>query len=78
MLGPGIDPGFQLHVNDIYVEQIAVALLGFHDFERVEVLPGPQGTLYGRNSTGGSMNFHTRRPKLDTWEMSGDLDIGWW
>jgi iron complex outermembrane receptor protein len=78
VLGPGIDPGFQLHVNDIYVAQIAVALLGFHDFERVEVLPGPQGTLYGRNSTGGSMNFHTRRPKLDTWEVSGDLDIGRW
>lgn len=78
VLGPGIDPGFQLHINNIYVSQVAVALLGFHDLERVEVLPGPQGTLFGRNSTGGSMNFHTKRPTLDEWEVSGDLDVGRW
>ena len=74
VLGPGIDPGFQLHINDIYVSQLAVALLGFNDLERVEVLPGPQGTLFGRNSTGGSMNLHTKRPTLGAWEVSGDVD----
>ena len=58
VLGPGIDPGFQLHINDIYVSQVALALLDFHDLERIEVLPGPQGTTSGRNSTGGSINFH--------------------
>jgi iron complex outermembrane receptor protein len=78
VLGPGIDPGFQLHVNDIYVSQIAIALLSFNDLERVEVLPGPQGTLYGRNSTGGSMNFHTKRPLMSDWEMSGDVDVSLW
>ena len=76
VLGPGIDPGFQLHINDIYVSQLAVALLGFNDLERVEVLPGPQGTLFGRNSTGGSMNLHTKRPTLGAWEVSGDVDWG--
>ena len=78
VLGPGIDPGFQVHINDIYVSQIAIGLLAFNDLERVEVLPGPQGTLYGRNSTGGSMNLHTKRPLMDEWEMTGDLDIGRW
>lgn len=76
VLGPGIDPGFQLHINDIYVAQLAVALLAFNDLERVEVLPGPQGTLYGRNSTGGSMNLHTRKPQFDEYEFSGDFDWG--
>jgi len=76
VLGPGIDPGFQLHINDIYVAQLAVALLAFNDLERVEVLPGPQGTLFGRNSTGGSMNLHTKRPLLEEWEVSGDFDWG--
>jgi iron complex outermembrane receptor protein len=75
VLGPGIDPGFQLHINDIYVSQLAIALLAFNDLERVEVLPGPQGTLFGRNSTGGSMNLHTKRPEMESWELSGDF--GW-
>jgi iron complex outermembrane receptor protein len=74
VLGPGIDPGFQLHINDIYVAQLAVALLAFNDLEEVSVLPGPQGTGFGRNSTGGSMNIRTKRPVLGEWELSGDFD----
>jgi len=78
VLGPGIDPGFQLHINDIYVAQLAVALLGFVDLESVEVLPGPQGTGFGRNSTGGSMNLRTKRPMLEEWELGGDVDFSTW
>jgi len=78
VLGPGIDPGFQLHINDIYVAQLAVALLGFVDLGNIEVLPGPQGTGYGRNSTGGSMNITTKRPLLEEWEFSGDVDFSQW
>ena len=78
VLGPGIDPGFQLHINDIYVAQLAVALLGFVDLEGVEVLPGPQGTGFGRNSTGGSMNLRTKRPNLEEWEVGGDVDYSLW
>ena len=73
VLGPGIDPGFQLHVNDIYVAQLAIALLAFNDLEDISVLPGPQGTGFGRNSTGGSMNIRTHRPVVDEWEF-GDFD----
>lgn len=78
VLGPGIDPGFQLHINDIYVAQLAVALLGFVDLGTIEVLPGPQGTGFGRNSTGGSMNMQTQRPDLEEWEFSGDFDYSRW
>ena len=75
VLGPGIDPGFQLHINDIYVTQITTALLDFFDLERVEVLPGPQGTLYGRNSTGGSINFHHARPDLENHLVKGEVEV---
>jgi iron complex outermembrane receptor protein len=78
VLGPGIDPGFQLHINDIYVAQLAVALLGFVDIENISVLPGPQGTGYGRNSTGGSMNITTKRPLLEEWEISGEVSAAQW
>jgi iron complex outermembrane receptor protein len=78
VLGPGIDPGFQLHINDIYVAQLAVALLGFVDLESAEVLPGPQGTGFGRNSTGGSMNLRTKRPLLEEWQLSADFDLAQW
>jgi iron complex outermembrane receptor protein len=78
VLGPGIDPGFQLHINDIYVAQLAIALLGFNDLDSVEVLPGPQGTGFGRNSTGGSMNLRTKRPLLEEWEFGADLEFAQW
>jgi iron complex outermembrane recepter protein len=62
IVGPGVDPGFALHTNGIYATQLATALLDFYDVERIEVLPGPQGTLGGRNTTGGGIYIHTQRP----------------
>lgn len=63
-----------------YLNEIALpshAFLGFpiFDMERVEVLKGPQGTLYGRNTTGGAINFITRRPKQD-FEANFRVDYG--
>lgn len=75
IVGPGVDPGFALHTNGIYATQLATALLDFYDVERVEVLPGPQGTLGGRNTTGGGIYIHTKRP-VEGWEAKGDLEIG--
>jgi iron complex outermembrane receptor protein len=51
------------HLNGVYVGDANVALARMFDIERIEILKGPQGTLYGRNSTGGSMNVITRAPE---------------
>ena len=51
-------------VDDIYLQSTAAAYVDQIDFERVEVLRGPQGTLYGRNATVGAIKFVPRRPNL--------------
>ena len=50
------------HLNGIYLGSSSLAIARMFDLQRVEVLKGPQGTLYGRNATGGSINFITRAP----------------
>ena len=51
-----------IYVDDIYVSQMAGLAFSLFDVDRVEVLRGPQGTLFGRNATGGLANFITNRP----------------
>lgn len=61
LTSPNADPGVAVNLNGVYVPSEMTAT-SFYDLERVEVLPGPQGTLYGRNATGGVVNLITRRP----------------
>ena len=61
-----------IYVDDVYVSQMAGLAFSMFDMERVEVLRGPQGTLFGRNATGGLANFVTRRP---TDEAGGYVDV---
>src|SRR5687768_1529009 len=58
----GIDPSVALHVDGAVVAQAAAQFGSLFDLERVEALRGPQGTLYGRNATGGSINLVTAKP----------------
>ena len=59
---PGLDPSVALHVDGAVVAQPTQQFASLYDLARVEVLRGPQGTLYGRNATGGSINLVTATP----------------
>jgi len=60
----GIEQGVGLYVDGVYFARPASAVLDFIDVERVEVLRGPQGTLYGKNTTAGAINVTTKAPEF--------------
>lgn len=66
------DPSVGVYVNGIYIARSAGLSMDLADLERVEVLRGPQGTLYGRNATGGAVNLITAKP---TGEFSFKQDV---
>jgi iron complex outermembrane receptor protein len=62
----GLDPGVGFYIDGVYFSRPAVATLDFIDVERIEVLRGPQGTLFGKNTTSGAFNIITRKPNFKT------------
>jgi iron complex outermembrane receptor protein len=64
-----------VYVDEIYKSAMAGLTFQMFDIDRVEVLRGPQGTLYGRNATGGLVHYVTKRPSSD-FETYGDLTLG--
>lgn len=69
-----VDPSVGIYVDEVFQPTPDMLNFAVYDMQRVEVLKGPQGTLYGRNSTGGAINFITARP---TDEAGGFLQAGY-
>ena len=68
---PVSDPAIAFNYDGVYIGRPSSTTASFFDLQRIEVLKGPQGTLYGRNATGGAINVIPQRPKLG--EFSGYL-----
>ena len=70
----GFEAGVGLYLDDVYLNRPQAAVLDIYDVERIEVLRGPQGTLYGRNTIGGAIKYVTRRlPNRTAFNLRANL-----
>ena len=70
------EPSVAVYVDGVYIASTSANLFEFNNIERVETLKGPQGTLFGRNATGGIIQVITRDPKFDRSAMEASLGYG--
>lgn len=71
----GFEQGVGIYIDDVYYNRIASATLDFVDVDSIVTLRGPQGTLYGKNTTAGAINITTRAPSFD-FEGKAELSLG--
>jgi iron complex outermembrane receptor protein len=74
--GVGGDPSVGVFKNNIYQGRNGAVVTSLYDVERAEVLRGPQGFLFGRNSIGGAISVFTRRPEFERQDGYVELDVG--
>ncbi|MDF8333851.1 TonB-dependent receptor [Novosphingobium cyanobacteriorum] len=71
----GIEQGVGIYVDDVYMARVASSTFDFLDVKQIEVLRGPQGTLYGKNTTAGAINITSRQPTFD-FEGRAEASVG--
>lgn len=76
VLSPTSDPAVAFSVDGVYYARSSGTSATLFDLSRIEVVKGPQGTLYGRNATGGAVNVITNRPKLGVRSLDGEFEVG--
>lgn len=72
--GPGQENSVAVYIDDVYLASANAAVFSLSNVDRVEVLKGPQGTLFGRNATGGVIHVVTKDPEQ---EVGGDVSVGY-
>jgi iron complex outermembrane receptor protein len=70
------NPAVATNLDGVYLARPAAVAGQFYDIARIEVLKGPQGTLYGRNANGGAINIITNRPTFDHFGATADVEAG--
>jgi iron complex outermembrane receptor protein len=69
------DPGVGIYVDEVYLPRVVGSIMDVTDIERIEILRGPQGTLYGKNTIGGALNITSQRPG-DEFALEGTATFG--
>jgi len=72
----GLESSVAVFLDGVYLSRPGVALGDLLDLEQVEVLRGPQGTLFGRNTSAGALNITTKKPNLNEYEAFGNFTYG--
>lgn len=72
---PQTQPGVSVHVDGVYIFNSIAANAAFIDVSQIEVLRGPQGTMYGQGSTGGTINIVSKQPEMD--KLTGSANVGY-
>jgi len=75
-VSPVLEPGVGIYIDDIYFGRAQTAFLRLFDTERVEVLRGPQGTLFGKNSAGGAIRYIGVKPSFDEVKGYAEMTVG--